>query len=535
MTKQPILCVDDEPNILDGLKRQLRRDFDVHTAGSGVEALDLIEREGPFAVIMSDYNMPGMDGVEFLRRARAIAPDSVAIMLTGRAELDIAVAALHQGSIFRFLNKPASPEVLIKSIGAAAEHHRLITAERELTARLNQANEELNRLNRQLESRVAERTQTLRRLYNFVSELNGLDQATRVADLAVNTAAKLIGCPLVSLWVREAASGRLLPLAATDPNIVKLAGLPIDDCLAGRVLLERRKLHLYPSAEAAPLTETDRLYLMDFPVLAVPLSAQSEMIGVLTFSGSTRGGFSEEAVVTAHSLAHSTSIALLGHQHRRERDETQDAVIMALAKLSEYRDPETGQHLLRLKIYCRLLCEALAADPKFRDRVTPSFVEDVVRSSPLHDIGKVGIPDHILKKPGRHTPEEFALMKTHAAIGGDTLRSVLEECRFQGFIRTGMDIAYFHHERWDGSGYPQGLQGEAIPLAARILALADVYDALTTARVYKPAFPHDQACAIILEGRGTHFDPDIVAAFLLRERDFAATAASLADAPDCLM
>ena len=126
-------------------------------------------------------------------------------------------------------------------------------------------------------------------------------------------------------------------------------------------------------------------------------------------------------------------------------------------------------------------------------------------------------------------------MKTHAAIGGDTLRPVLEECRHQGFIRTGMDIAYFHHERWDGSGYPRGLRGAEIPLAARILALADVYDALTTARVYKPAFPHQKARAIILESEGSHFDPDVVAAFLSREDDFARTAADLADSEDCLL
>ena len=224
-----------------------------------------------------------------------------------------------------------------------------------------------------------------------------------------------------------------------------------------------------------------------------------------------------------------TATALQSRWHREAFDDAQDAIINALAKLSEYRDPETGAHLLRLKIYCGLVCKFLAETDKYRDIVTPEFTQDLVRSSPLHDIGKVGIPDAILKKPGRLTPDEFEIMKNHAQIGGDTLRTVYDQYPSQSFIKCGMDVAYGHHEKWNGSGYPQGLQGESIPLVARILALVDVYDALSCRRIYKPSFPREQVKSMILEGNGAHFDPDIVAVFLANEAEFYRVADQFAD------
>ena len=157
------------------------------------------------------------------------------------------------------------------------------------------------------------------------------------------------------------------------------------------------------------------------------------------------------------------------------------------------------------------------------------FVETIVRSAPLHDIGKVGVPDHILLKPGRLTPEEFEIIKRHSTVGGDTIRSVIEQGPSQGFLEMGMIIAYHHHEKYDGSGYPAGMAGEAIPLPARIMAVADVYDALTSQRVYKKAMPHEEAAEIIRRDSGSHFDPDVVEAFLAREAEFKALAREYSD------
>lgn len=207
-------------------------------------------------------------------------------------------------------------------------------------------------------------------------------------------------------------------------------------------------------------------------------------------------------------------------QQVRELSTAQLAAIFAMSKLAESRDPETGEHLDRMREYCALLARRLAALPKYRHVITTTFQENLYAASPLHDIGKVGIPDEILRKPGRLTPEEWTVMRTHPLIGGATLREVDRQYPGNAFIRTGIEIAEYHHERWDGTGYPHGLSGEQIPLVARILALADVYDALTSRRCYKEAFTHERSREIILGEDGRHFDPDIVQAFLACEQDF---------------
>ena len=191
---------------------------------------------------------------------------------------------------------------------------------------------------------------------------------------------------------------------------------------------------------------------------------------------------------------------------------TRDIALETLARLAESRDSDTGLHLERMPEYSRVLARAAKNGP-YSDRVDDEFVEWVHKSSPLHDIGKVGIPDAILRKPGPLTDEERTIMRTHTTIGGDTLRSVLD--RFSGptFLSMAMEICYSHHERWDGAGYPRGLSGEEIPLSARIVALADAYDAITSVRPYKKAFSHEEAVRRITVDRGKHFDPALVDAF----------------------
>jgi hypothetical protein len=175
-------------------------------------------------------------------------------------------------------------------------------------------------------------------------------------------------------------------------------------------------------------------------------------------------------------------VAVRHELSRRELDRAQHATILALARLAERRDMETGQHLERVSAYSRLVAEGLRTMGRHLDSITDRFIEDLACSSPLHDIGKVGIPDSILLKPGRLTPEEWLIMKTHAEIGGSTIDGVIREFGSPGYLRMGSEIAWSHHEKWDGSGYPKGLHGDDIPLSARIVAIADVYDALTTLR-----------------------------------------------------
>jgi putative two-component system response regulator len=200
--------------------------------------------------------------------------------------------------------------------------------------------------------------------------------------------------------------------------------------------------------------------------------------------------------------------------------ETRDLAIFAMAKLAESRDPETGGHLERVRRYSRCLATEMAGLPKFQGIITPTFISLLYQTSPLHDIGKVSIPDHVLLKPGRLDNQEFEIMKYHAQAGADTLEKALRVHPNAEFLRMARDVAGCHHERFDGKGYPAGLAGDRIPLAARIFAIADVYDALVSKRVYKAAFTHDIARNIILQGSGTQFDPDAVTAFMQVEAQF---------------
>jgi len=200
--------------------------------------------------------------------------------------------------------------------------------------------------------------------------------------------------------------------------------------------------------------------------------------------------------------------------------ESRDVTIFALAKLAECRDPETGMHLERMREYCRVLADELSTWEKLSDQIDGDFVQMIYLTSPLHDIGKVGVPDAVLLKPGRLDADEFETMKQHAAIGGQTLDTAAQVHPEAHFLHMARDIAWTHHEHFDGTGYPKGLAGTEIPLCGRITALADIYDALTTKRIYKPAFSHETARSIILDSKGTHLDPDVVEAFLKREEDF---------------
>jgi len=192
---------------------------------------------------------------------------------------------------------------------------------------------------------------------------------------------------------------------------------------------------------------------------------------------------------------------------------TQNVAVFALAKVAESRDDETGEHLVRVRLYSQILAEHLARDSVYAAEITTQFLDDLQRASPLHDIGKVAVRDAILLKPGRLTPEEFELMKMHTVLGANTLEEVVWFSQCGSFLATAVAIARFHHERFNGTGYPQGLQGQEIPLAARIVALADVFDALTSTRPYKPAYSAQVARRIIGEESGKQFDPEIVAAF----------------------
>ena len=204
----------------------------------------------------------------------------------------------------------------------------------------------------------------------------------------------------------------------------------------------------------------------------------------------------------------------------QEISASQMATIYALIKLSESRDDDTGAHIERTSSFCRLLAEKARSVREYSKEITDAFMETIYKASPLHDIGKVGIPDKILMKPGKLNDEEFAVMKTHVQLGYDTLAKVGQQYDRNSFLKMGMDIALYHHEKWDGSGYNKGIKGDEIPLSARIMAISDVYDALRSKRVYKDAYSHEKSVEIISSSKGSHFDPILTDIFIQYNGEF---------------
>jgi len=210
----------------------------------------------------------------------------------------------------------------------------------------------------------------------------------------------------------------------------------------------------------------------------------------------------------------------INRQKEKELSDAQYSMIYSLVKLAESRDDNTGAHIERVAIFCRMIAEKLKDNPKYKGYINDSYIENLYKAAPLHDIGKVGIPDEVLLKPGKLNEKEYEIMKSHTIIGANTLKEVKHKYPDNRLLEIGISITNYHHERWDGTGYPEGLKGTDIPLSERIMALADVYDALRSKRVYKTAFSHDEAVEIIKEGRGTQFDPDIVDVFLENQGEF---------------
>ena len=294
--------------------------------------------------------------------------------------------------------------------------------------------------------------------------------------------------------------------------------------------------------------EIQRAVLLDLSVVILVLGAYVTR-AVMQYSKKTNAALAEENAVLervgAGALDASVTVASndeFGHMARltnnmigKLRDSyaevlsTQEATISALVSLSAKRDNETGLHLKRTQIYIEAIAKALRAQGDYAETLTDAYIERLRRSAPLHDVGKVGVPDRILCKPGKLDDAEFAIMKTHAEIGAAALEDADRALGGSSFLGMARDIALTHHEKWDGSGYPGGLVGEGIPLSGRLMAIADVYDALRSPRVYKPAFSHEKARGVIVEGRAKHFDPRIVDAFLAIEQEIERISERLSD------
>ncbi len=465
-----ILIVDDEVQLYESLVQFLNLQGYRATGTHAVEeARTLLDREA-YDLVITDVHFPNGTARDLFEFARKHHPEVAFMFMTGNPDLDLAIELLRAGGY----------DYIVKPFG-------------------------LNDLLNKVQS-VLEKVEQRRRQRHLVDDLRGLLER-RLSELRIYQD------------IFESTEEGLLILD-TRGHIVKanrgferLSGL--DEQALSHRSLEDLCPHLFPDLPLDQVRETlEKTGRWSGEQTALRRDGQPWISSVSMFPIRDDQGklFAYGAFVKDVTSQRSVERALI---HSLERTTlAQEAIIFGLARLAEYRDKDTGLHLERIRNYCKILAEALAEHPRFRRKVDEQFIKTLYSTAPLHDIGKVGIPDYILLKPGKLTKLEYEIMKTHTIIGYQTLASIKKQYGEMEFLNMGIEITYYHHEKYDGSGYPVGLKGEAIPLSAQILAVADVYDALTSRRIYKEAYSHQVTLDMMRQERGRHFSPDLLDLFL---------------------
>ncbi len=485
-----------------------------------VEAADAEEavakmREDPPDVILLAASQAGMDVLDHMRQARAVSGTrDVPIILTGaRPDRKDRPPVLHEG-VDEYLCKPLNPLAVISRV-------RTMVRLRRIELELSRSNE-----------MRGEQARATILLLEFSQNIAAAEDLDTVLQLTVDVVAELTCCRRVSIMLPD-AGGNYLTIAKSmgmngDTTDVRT---PVGTGVAGKVFLTGEQI----IANAKKVhgdhgTAYESAHFISTPLVSKGMGTSDRVVGVLNVTeGQEKKSFAAHVLGYLELVCNIAASAITNVASRQARDDAYDSIVVALGTLAEYRDSDTGKHLQRVTAFTLILAEDLRGTEQFRGQIDEPFLEDLRRAVPLHDIGKVATPDSILMKAGRLTAEEMVIMRAHAQRGAESIRSVLERAPKVQFLEIAEQIARSHHEWYDGAGYPEGLVGNDIPLAARIAALADVYDALTTKRIYKEAMPHAAAVATIREASGTQFDPAVVEAFLSHEDEFAALAAELSD------
>ncbi|MEW6347838.1 MAG: response regulator [Thermodesulfobacteriota bacterium] len=489
----PVLVVDDDPATLELIGDILETDgLRVCAASEAVGAIELFRTQRP-RLVVADIIMPGMDGLDLLAALRSLDPAVPVIMVTAYGATDHAVEAL-RGGAYDFLQKPVNPHYFLSAVHRALDHYRLKCIERD----------RIKELEASLEAQTRLRGSSDDLLNGILNSSTGVsivwtdfDQTVRFWNAGAEqifgySSAEMVGSKITVLY----------PEDTETPDAV--------ETLRRRIQVERSTLQ----GKIKQRTKSGKLRTVSL-VISPMLAPSQDVIGILGI-----GQDVTEEVRLQEELIESL----------RRIQRVQSSAIFALAVLAESRDEETGRHLNRIQAFTEVLCKRLRHIEKFADTMTDQFVDDLVQASVLHDIGKVGIPDSILFSKEVFSEKDYETMKQHPITGGKALEDAARQTgEGRSLLSIGMDVAYFHHERWDGTGYPFGRKGEEIPLAARIVSIADVYDALTSKRRYKRAFAHEEALALITEGSSTQFDPDLVEAFREVHSEFQAIRQQLTD------
>ena len=520
-----ILIVDDNEVLRDILgDHYAEMGADVSKASTGREALEKsLSQE--YAIILTDIRMPEMSGIDFLRELPGSNKKAIKVMMSGEASMEEVVQG-YKEEIDEFILKP------FQSLKAIDDLLCRLFMKHEFEQELDYKNSVMHHYYEILQYLVSSTDPKKLFLYTFES-MKRFIPLNRMELLLFDSERKLL--TLKYLFSDEATEMNAMESVETEES--GLSGM-----LSGSTpFLSVKDLASYCTTCQSPIFERSVEEGMKSG-LFFPLTVDSSVFGFIGFYSKTIGAYLPahgdilKGIVPKISVAFERAIyqgrlheenTFLRHSVVRLSDQLvfqQEALIYSLAELAEKRDKDTGKHLQRIQTFSHMLAEAYFQG---KDKVdigcgmmdVHTVINLIWKTSPLHDIGKVAIPDVILLKPGKLTPPEFEIIKTHARIGSECLNSAAERVKHSEFLHVARDIALYHHERWDGSGYPEGLKGENIPLAARIVAIADNYDALRSQRPYKPPWDRTMVCSYFIDQKGRQFDPELVDLFLRMEAE----------------
>jgi diguanylate cyclase (GGDEF)-like protein len=489
--------------------------MEVVQAENGPAAMQLARAKRHDALLLS-HSLPEMPGLECVRLLRAAeATRDVPAILVANAEAPPPLDEVLEAG---------ADDLMIDPVDSSAMSFRIKSL-----ARIYRSKLELIRIN----TTHQEQKLSVSKLFAFSRSLSQAHTLNEVLDrtLAITTELTHVQRAGLMLPNRQQAHWVIARSTGIDAEGAAAIQIPMAGATSIKISQRHRPLvaHTKEDVEREGLGPVAVLFT-ELPVVFSTLSAQSQTLAMLCV-GQRIGdrSFTWQELEYLDQISNMAASAIADIFSRKARDEARDAVVEALGTLAEYRDDNTGHHLIRVTQYSLLLAGTLRPLDEFKDQIDEQFLSDLIRAVPLHDIGKVGVPDRILLKNCNLTPEERAIMRKHVDIGVGTLQSVRNRVPEAGYLSMAQDIAAGHHEWYNGAGYPNGLKGAKIPLAARIVALADVYDAITSERPYKPAYRHADAAQMIYENSGAQFDPAVVEAFRKQAGQFARLAESLCD------
>lgn len=502
-----VLIVEDDDELQFILTTHLSAmGFACVSSRDGASAIQEAINSPPDLIIM-DIGLPVVDGIAATRALKADArtADIPVIMLTARSGRDNVIRGLEAGA----------QEYLVKPFDVAELLARVRTVRR-----LSQARERLDRLNTQLEAEVDVKTRRLQVLYEFMRDLNLAEARDRILDLFITCVRDLIGAERISLFLTDETGENLVCERAIGMDAAQIPPVAVSDVegITGQVFRSGKTLAAKTYSTAAASRRANDYVgdvFLSTPLIRTSSGTRHGVIGVLNLTERPDDDpFSDEEIDCVRTISDAATIALDNVTRRMRLQQSVRVLLQTVGLLAEYRDEETKEHLTRVTKTARILANELRNEGTYVSLVTNDFIETLVQAAPMHDIGKVGISDEILTKPGKLTDEEFQIMKTHTEIGRRVLSIAFDPICPVPLLEMCIDIAHCHHERYDGRGYPRRLVAHDIPLSARIIALVDAYDAITSLRRYKPAKLHHEAVDIIHGESGRHFDPAIVEAFL---------------------